>query len=132
MGLDIGNQRKRLALAPGAGRGRDNDERQHLPLGQADTPVVLHPAAVGQQEVRPLGRVHRAAAAKAEERVGAGPLGQPAASLHAIGGGVLDHLVKHDHLQPGGLERLPDCGDVPGADDAGVGDEKDALQAKLG
>lgn len=41
-------------------------------------------------------------------------------------------MVKHDHLQPGGLERLPDCGDVPGADDAGVGDEKDALQAKLG
>ena len=41
-------------------------------------------------------------------------------------------MVKHDHLQPGGLERLPDSGDMPGADDAGVGDKKDALQAKLG
>ena len=67
MRLGIGYQRERLALAAGAGGGRDNDERQHLPPGQSDAPVVLHPAAVGQQEVCALGRVHRAAAAEAEE-----------------------------------------------------------------
>ena len=130
--LGVGDQRERLALAAGAGGGRDDDERQHLTLGQADAPVVLHPATVGQQEVCALGRVHRAAAAEAEERVDASPLGQPPASLDAVGGGVLNHLVKHHHLQPGGLERLAHRGDVPGADEAGVGDEQDAFQAKLG
>ena len=69
MRLRVRDQGERLAFAAGAGRRGNGDQRQHRPGGLADAPIVLHPPAIGQQEIAALGRIHAAAAAEADEEV---------------------------------------------------------------
>ena len=47
MGLSVRNQGERLALAACSGSGRDDDQRQHLLLCLTNTPIILHPPAIG-------------------------------------------------------------------------------------
>ena len=56
--------------------------------GLADAPIVLHPPAVGVEEVDPLGAVHRAAAAQADEHFGLDrrfATASPASTLSVVG-----------------------------------------------
>jgi hypothetical protein len=48
VGDRVGDEGEGLALAAGAGGGRNGDEREHGPRGLAHAPVILHPSAVGQ------------------------------------------------------------------------------------
>jgi len=51
------------------------DHRQQRPGGFPLTPIVLHAAAAGIEKIDPLRAVHRTAAAKADNQVGAKFLG---------------------------------------------------------
>ena len=78
---------------------------QHGARGLADAPVILHLAAVGENEIAALGGVHAAAAAQADDRVDAGAAGDLDASLHAPGRGVLLDLVEARHLHARGFQQ---------------------------
>ena len=68
--LFLRNQRERLAFAARPSRGWDGDQRKHRPTGLPNAPVILHPAAVGDEEIAALGRVHAAPPAQSDEDVG--------------------------------------------------------------
>src|SRR5947209_2677052 len=63
------NEREALAFAPGARSSRYGYQRQHRPGSLADTPIVLHPAAIRQQEITALCCVHAAAAAQTYDSI---------------------------------------------------------------
>ena len=65
--VGAGNQGVGLGLAARSGCGGDADGRQHGLGGFAVTLVVLHLAAVGEQEIDALGAVHSAAAAQGDD-----------------------------------------------------------------
>ena len=67
----IRNERKTLAFAASAGGSGDGEERQHRLGSLADTPVVLHLTAVGEQEIAPLGRIHGTTTAEADNEINA-------------------------------------------------------------
>ena len=69
MGIRIGNERIALGLAPGAGGGGNADHGKHVLRGLAVSPVVLHAAAVGQQEVDALGAIQGAASPQSDDGV---------------------------------------------------------------
>ena len=94
VGLFVGDQGKRLALAAGAAGGGDGDERQHRPGRLADAPIILHAAAVGEQEIAAFGGVHAAAPAQADDGVDVRPAGDLEAPLDALGAGVFLDAVK--------------------------------------
>ena len=119
------DQGEALGLAAGARRGRHADGGQHGSAGAAIALVVLHAAAVAEQEVDALGAVHGAAAAEADDgghgAVAAGGLDP---GLHLPGGGVLADPVEAHHLESGrgqGVGRPPG---VPRGPHAGVGDQQ--------
>ena len=60
---------KGLRFATGAGRAGNADRRKHRSLRLAKAPVVLHPSAVREHEVRALRAVHRGAAAQTDQEV---------------------------------------------------------------
>ncbi len=101
----VGDQGERLRLAAGAGRGRHGDHGQHRPRGLADAPIVLHPAAVGVEEVDPLGAVHRAAAPQADDQLGLVAAGDGQAGLDVLGRRVLVHAVEQLRLDAGPPQR---------------------------
>ena len=47
MGLSVRNKRERLALAARSSRSGNDDQRQHLLLCLTNTPIILHPPAIG-------------------------------------------------------------------------------------
>ena len=98
MGLLVGDKGKGLAFAARAAGGGDGEQGQHGARCPPDTPVILHLAAVGEDEVAALGGVHAAAAAQADDSVDGGAAGNLDATLHASGRGVLLGLLKASHL----------------------------------
>src|SRR5688572_1268419 len=64
-----GNQRVTLRLASGAGSGWNRDHRQHRFCRFAVTAIVLHAAAVGENEIDALGAIHRTTAAESDDRI---------------------------------------------------------------
>ena len=83
MGLLVGDEGKGLAFAARAAGGGDGEQRQHGARGLANAPVILHLAAIGEDEVAALGGVHAAAAAQADDGVNGGAAGDFDASFHA-------------------------------------------------
>ena len=65
----IGDHRVALRLAAGAGGRGNADRRQQRRRGLAVAAVLAHLAAVGEQEIDPLGAVERAAAADGDDRI---------------------------------------------------------------
>ena len=131
--LGVGDERERLRLAAGAGGRRHGDHRQHRPRGLADAPVVLHPAAVGVEEVDALGAVHRAAAAEADDQVGieaAWRTPAPASTWSVVGFSA--DAVEQLRLDAGlvAATSSPRCG-MAGRDDARVADDQRPPCAEL-
>ena len=75
-------------------------------LRLAEALVVGHAAAVGEQEVDPLGAVHGAAAADGDDEVDAERPGEVDAGLDVLAGRVLLDVVEEEDLQPGVAQRL--------------------------
>ena len=121
--LFVGNERERLTFAARAGRRRHGDQRQHRLRRLTDAPIILHPPAVGEEEIAALRGVHAAAAAEPNDQLRANGACGFEALLHLAGGGIF-------------LDRVEDCGTTPAAssarptgrhargNDAWVGDEK--------
>ena len=89
MGFGIADERKGLRLAPGAGRRRHTDRREHRAGRLATAMIVVHPAAAGVDEVDPLRAVHRAAATDRHDDIGANPAGRLDAGGDMGGGRIL-------------------------------------------
>ena len=96
----VRDQGKGLGLAAGARRSGHADRRQHRLGGLAEALVVGHRAAVGQQEIDPLGAVHRAAAADRDQKIDFVVLGDRSAHLHVPGSRVLLDGVEKPRLEP--------------------------------
>ena len=75
-------------------------------VGLADAPIVLHPPAVGQQEIAALGRIHAAAAAQADEEVDLLLPRDRDARVDHFGRGVLDDAIEACHADTCGGQRL--------------------------
>jgi hypothetical protein len=129
--LLIGDQRVALALAAGAGGGRNGDEWQERFGRRVGVPVVAHPSAIGQQEVAALGGVHRAAAAEADDDVDFPVTRHREAGIDVGGGGVLVRPVVGHYREAGPLERLPHLGRMAGGDQALIGDQQRARRPDL-
>jgi hypothetical protein len=99
--------------------------------GLTHAPVILHPPAVGENEIATLGRVHGTATAQAEDRVNARRLRNGHAILHAFGGGILPRLVEHRHRQPERLQIFLHARRVSRRDDARIRDEQHFFNAQL-
>ena len=115
-----------MGLAARAGRGGYGDHREHRFARLADTPVVLHAAAIGEQEVDPLGAVHHTAPAQADQKVDALGLGDGETGVHMLGRGVDLDPVEQDRVEAGLDQHRPAPLGVTGRDDARVGDEQHA------
>ncbi len=124
MGLLVGDEGKGLAFAARAAGGGDGEQGQHGARGPADAPVILHLAAVGENEVAALGGVHAAAAAQADDGVDGGAASDLDAALHAPGRGVLLDLLKARHLHAGGFQQGLHPAGMTGGHDPAVGDEQ--------
>ncbi len=124
MGLLVGDESEGLAFAARAAGGGDGDQGQHGARGPADTPVILHLAAVGEDEVAALGGVHAAAAAQADDGVNGSAAGDLDAALHAPSRGVLLDLLKAGHLHARGFQQGPHPAGMPGGHDPAVGDQQ--------
>ena len=98
--LCIGNQGKRLHLAAGASGGGHGDRREHWRRRLAAAPVVGHPPAAAEQEVDPLGTVHRAAAADPHDDVGTKGPGAGCARVNMLRGRVFGQAREALHRQP--------------------------------
>ena len=69
MGLLVGDQREGLTFAARAGRRRHSDQRKHRFGRLPNAPIVLHSAAIGQDEVAALRCVHAAAATEPNDEL---------------------------------------------------------------
>ena len=130
MRLFVGNQRERLALAARAGGRRNGDEREHRIRRLADSPVVLHPSAIGQDEVAALRRIHAAAAAEADDQFDRFALRDLDTAIDIDRRRILPHRVEHRNLQTSGFEKSHGPARVPDRGDAFVGDEQNAAPPK--
>ena len=129
--LLVRDERGGLTFTPRARGGGNRDEGQHRLLRLAHAPVVLHPPAVGEDEVAALRRVHRAAPAQADEQVHLLRRGDGHALIHALRRGILLGPVEETHVQAGLGQRLLHMSRVPGLHDARVRDEQDAPPAEF-
>src|SRR5207302_146592 len=120
VGHFVRDQRKALAFAAGAGSRGDRDERKHRPDGFADALIVLHPPAIGQQEVGAFGGVHAAAAAQADNAVDLCRAGCFQAVVHVARGWVLRYAVVNGDSDIRIFERLNGPTDMPGGNDTSV------------
>ena len=128
----IGNERRTLAFAAGAGRSRDGNERQHGPGGLADSLVVAHFTALGEQEIHTLGRIDGAAAAEAHEEIHRSSAGHFEAASDIEGGGIFADRIEDAHFEAGRpQQRLSTCR-MPGPNDARIGDQQDPVPAQTG
>ena len=90
----------------------------------ADAPVVLHPPAVGVEEVDPLGTVHTAAAAEPDEQVRRDRSGRVHAGVDVAGGGVFVHVVEQRPLEPRRAKRFDPPRRVTCFADASIADDQ--------
>ena len=120
------DDRDRRDLRAGAGRGRNEDERQPAALDLADAIDVVEPLLAAREHRDQLGDIERGAAAEADDaRDG---------SATRFGGGGVDHglgrvgldIGEEHGLDPGRGEAGDGAIDDAGTDHAGIGDEHDA------
>jgi hypothetical protein len=128
----VGDDGVALRLAAGPGRRRHENHGQQRRASPPVAAVVAHRAAVGQEEVDPLGAVERAAAAEADDRVRLEARGVSAARFHHRAVGVLAELVEGDDRDVRVLEQPARRRHVAGIDEAGVGDEQRAAESEIG
>ena len=121
----IGDERRTLALAAGARRRRDGDEREHRLRRFPHAPIVAHLAAVREDEIRAFRCIHAAPTANPDEDV------RPTRSLHAPGDvarrRVLPHPVEHRHREPRRAQEIARFPRVARCDDAGIRDDERPL-----
>ena len=91
--------------------------------------VLAHLAAVGEQEIDPLGAVERAAAADGDDRIERAVLpGERRAARDHGAVGILREVRERHDGERRGFERALYRRGVTGLDDAGVGDEQRAAE----
>ena len=125
VGLLIRDQSVGLAFAARAGGGRYGDQRQHRLARLARAPVVLHAAAIGENEVAALRGVHAAASAQPHDQIDVGLPRDGEAALDAAGGRVLLRVVEARDGLPGQLQRLVNAFGMSGGHDALIRDQQD-------
>ena len=129
VGFLLRDQGVRLSFAAGAGGGGHPDGGQHRLYRLAAAPVILHPAAVGQQKINPLGAIHGAASPQPDNAVNAAEiLRKLTAGLHVAGGGIFYHIMEYLGLHPGCFQGPQRPGHMPGADNPGIGDQQHPLR----
>ena len=129
--LLVGDQGERLGLAAGARRRRHADRRQHRLLGPAEALVVGHRAAVGEDEIDPLGAVHGAAAADGNDQVDAERPSEIDADADVLAGRILLDLIKDEHLEPGFLQRFQSPPRMPDGVQTRIGHEQRSRGTEL-
>ena len=100
VGGGVGDERVRLGLAPGAGRGGHPDHGEQRAAVLAVAPVVGHPPAVREEEVGALGAVEGASARRGPRRSplrGAGGIGR---YLHHRGVRLVLEIMELHHAIP--------------------------------
>ena len=129
--LLVGDQREGLTFAACAGGRRNRDERQHWPCCLADAHVILHPAAVGQQKIGSLRRIHAAAAANRHNQVRLRGSCHCQALIDIFRGGIFAGAIINRHGNTRRRQRLPHAGRMPRNDDARIGDQQHFLPPEL-
>ena len=130
VGLRIGDHRVTLGFASGARCRRDSDHRQERSAGFAVAAVIADAPAVRQNEVDAFGTVERAAAAQRDDRINAQWFSESGPRFDHGAVGILAEGVIWQNADPFGLESLRQGSDVTDLDDAGIRDEKRALEMK--
>src|SRR6185436_13854142 len=102
----VNNERSRLTFTASAGGGGNRNKRHHWLYGFADAPIILHYAAVRQNEVAAFRGVHRAAAAKPDDGVNVCRFGGSDATFDTFSGGVFARLIKDSDVEMSGLEKF--------------------------
>ncbi len=128
LALVIRDHRPERHLAPGAGRRRDRDEGRDAVLDGVVIPLVVRDrAAVSRDDADRLGRVHRGAAAEADEPV--------ATRLHVQPGAFVDERdvgIGPDLVEDGGVvEVLESPIGEAGRGDARIRHEQRARDSEL-
>ena len=130
-GRGVGHHRVALRFAAGAGGRRDADHRQQRPRRLAVSPIVFHPAAVGEQKVDALGAVHRTAATQADDGVDRVRTGGRAPGVDHGGIGIHIELVESHGGDAGPREQSFRQRHVSGLDQTVVRHEQRAPEPQL-
>ena len=109
----------------------NTDGRQHRSSGLVDPPVVLHLAAVGEQEVDSLGAVHGAAAAETDDQVDLVLTGETGAGLHVASRRVLFDPVEDEHFAGFLADQLSGALWIPCCPHTVIGNDEGAPAAQL-
>jgi hypothetical protein len=131
MGVIAADERVRLALAPGAGSGRDGDQGQHRLRGLPVPVIVAHDAAIAEQKIAGLGGVHAASAAEGDDAVERLFLREVAAGSGVGFGGVFPGVVVDGHGDARRREQALGVGEMAGARNAPVADQENRGSANL-
>ncbi len=126
-----GDESVRLRFAARAGRRRNADRREKRAVGLPHALVVLHTAAIREDEVDAFGGIHRAAAADCHDRVGAMLLGDRDARVHDLRRRILRHVIEHPRRAACRVDRFGERIDVTDLPNARVRHEQRAFQLQL-
>jgi hypothetical protein len=92
----------------------------------------LYAAAIGQNEIAPLGGVHAASTPKSHDQFDFRTPGDLDAFLNASSAWVFFNLVKAGDAHALAFQQTLHSGRVTGGDDTGVGDQQDFVGTKFG
>jgi hypothetical protein len=131
LGPGIGNQGVGLHFAARAAGSRNTDQGQELSPSFARSPIILHLAAAGEQEVCPFGRIETAATSQPHKQVRSEFLCRRDRLFDLNCGRILGRAVKNRAFQSILAERIDCFGHMASSDDPRIGDDHGPLAPQL-
>ena len=122
----IGNQSEGLAFASGTGSRGNGNQWKHTVFRFSNSPVIRHTAPVSENEIAPLGRIHRTSSSQTDNQVNFRIPRNLGARLHTRVRRIFNGLVEEGHLEPLGFKQFHDSLGMPRRRQSGVRDQQDS------